>query len=203
MKLSREAGFTLLEILVAVTITAILLVTIYGVFSSVSGARQRLEERADGYHRARVIFDRIGREIRSTYVKQGNARTGISGGINEAGNPFLHLTTTATTPQGGGRTGLSVVDYELVDDPDAPDQKILMRTEQPLYDAEGQGVTGYRLAEGLSGFRLRFSNGGDWQEQWDQGLPRMVEVSLQMVLDGRETPFSSIFEVSPIAGPLL
>ncbi len=200
---SRAQGFTLIEVLVAVTITALLLMTVYGVFSSVSGTRDRLEKRGEGFHQARVIFDRIGREIRSAYTVQGPAQAVISGGLNKDGRPYLHLATTATTPQGGVTTGVAVVEYELQDDPEVSGEKILMRSEYPLLTAEDERPRGYRLATGLKDFRLRFFTQGEWKDEWTEGLPLLIEVSLSILLDGREVPFRSSFEVSPIAKSVL
>ena len=55
-----EKGFTLVEVLVAISILAILLTSVYGIFSSVSLARERLDADSAEYHRARVLFDRLG-----------------------------------------------------------------------------------------------------------------------------------------------
>jgi hypothetical protein len=50
--------------------------------------------------------------------------------------------------------------------------------------------------------RLRFSDGGTWQENWDSdnsnAAPVMVEVALEIRLDGNVVPFRSIFEVPTV-----
>jgi len=100
-----ERGFTLVEILVAVSICSILLTAIYGVFTSMSNAKTKVETEGEAYLRARVIFDRIGREIRSTYVDTRPTATRIhrmEGGIDGRGISYLSMATTAGTPGGGG-----------------------------------------------------------------------------------------------------
>ncbi len=188
--------------LVSVTIIALLLTTIYGVFSSVSGAKRRLETQGEGYHQARVIFDRIGREVRGTYYTPRNPDTMFAGGENADRNPFLDLTTTATTPQGGRGTGISVVRYELIDDPEAKDEsKVLMRKEYPLFDPEGAERDGYRLARGIEELKFRFYANADWQDDWQPpqtGLPLMVEVTLNLNVENQSIPFQSTFEVPRI-----
>jgi general secretion pathway protein J len=204
MKCAGEQGFTLVEMLVAVTITAILLVTVYGVFTSVSRAKERVESDGEGYHQARVLFDRIGRELRGAYFLPARPQTLFNGGLNEEQQPFLELSTTATTPYGGNRGGIAVVRYDLRPDPDAErsaDGKIpqvLMRREYNLFDAEGAQRPGYRLATGIDEMRFRFHRNGEWLEGWasaSDGLPQMVELTLTIAVDGNPVPFRSAFEV--------
>ncbi len=203
----RPGGFTLVEVMVAVTIIALLLTTIYGVFTSVSGAKQRLETDGEGYHQARVLFDRIGRELRSAYFLLGNDKTLFSGGENSVGNPFLDLTSTAATPQGGVGSGLSVIRYELVDDEETEaeteaDRKVLMRREYSPFDPDGEERPGYRLATSIEAMSLRFYDGTDWRDDWDaralRGLPLMVEVFLSIRVAEEAVPFRSVFEVTRI-----
>lgn len=195
-----EKGFTLLEVLVAVTITALLLTAIYGVFTSVSGAKQRLEAEGESYHQARVLYDRLGRELRGTYWRQANSRTRFIGGRTRDNYIFLELTTTAGTPFGGRRGGMSVVRYELRRDeePQEPDTWVLMRNEYPTSDPDGPEREGYRLATGIRELGLRFYKNGQWEEEWDaarDGLPQMVEVSIIMPIEEQSVPFRSTFDV--------
>ena len=79
----KSNGFTLVEILVAISIIAILMTTIYGIFTTVSNTKDRLDTDSEAYHRARVIFDRFGREIRGAYFNPSNDSTTVS---------YTHLT---------------------------------------------------------------------------------------------------------------
>ena len=113
MSNQRQKGFTLVEILVAIAIGSILLTTIYGVFGSVSGARDNLEAIGEEYHQARVLFDRLASELRSGYFNPGSSQTRLVGGDNSQGYPFLEFSTTLSTPLFGGRSGgVSLVRYE-------------------------------------------------------------------------------------------
>jgi general secretion pathway protein J len=195
----RESGFTLFEVLVAITITALLLTTIFGVFSSISGAKERVETDGEGFHQARVLFDRIGREVRSVHYNAAKPGTRLLGGISEEGRPFLEITTTATTPQSGRRGGISVIRYELEDDPETPEQRrVLMRSESPLLQAALPDQNAYRLATGLDEMIWRFFHNGEWHEQWNstqQGLPHMVALSVTVLIGDIGVPFLSSFEI--------
>jgi general secretion pathway protein J len=198
MTKAQQHGFTLIEILIAVTITVLLLSTVYGVFTSVSSAKDRLEKSGEGYHLARVIFDRLGREIRGDYVDTTKAGSFFTGGVNDKGNPFLKISTTATTPQGAIVGGAAVVEYELRQDPENPDHKVLMRREYSPLDPLGEEGPEYRLAAGIDGMKLRFFDGANWVDEWQTGLPKIVEVTLTVLVEGTEIPFVTAFEVPEV-----
>jgi len=196
-----QNGFTLLEVLVAVTVAALLLTGVYGVFTSVSAAKQRLEKEGEGYHQARVLYDRIGRELRGTYWLRTNKKTRFLGGHTADGYPFLELTTSSGTPFGGHPGGIAVVRYELRPDEEArePDTWVLVRNEYSTFDPEGGEREGYPLATGIRELSFRFYKDGRWEEEWDAargGLPQMVEVSITMPVDERPVPFRSAFDVA-------
>lgn len=204
----NERGFTLVEVLVAVTITALLLTTIYGVFTSVSTAKERVEGSGEGYHQARVLFDRIGRELRGAYVLlPAKPKTRFHGGLTEEQYPYLELSTTAATPQGGSRGGIAVVRYELRPDEEAQRvergkeiPQVLLRREYNLFDPEGEDRPAHRLATGIRDLRFRFYDGSEWLEEWEgkNDLPKMVELTMSIPIEGEPVPFRTSIEVPRI-----
>lgn len=199
----NQRGFTLVEILVAVAVAALLLSTIYGVFQTVAGAKQRLDQEGENYHQARVIFDRLSRELRGVYAPSSNQRSRFEGGTNDRGETYLRFTTTASTPLSGG--GIGEVSYLLQQDPDNPaGRKVLERSEQGLTSA-AQTVQGYRIASGIETLTLRFFDQGTWSDQWPAAtpvnLPTAVEVSLQLEVGGTLVPFRTTFDLQKVLGP--
>ncbi len=49
-------GFTLIEVLVAITLLSLVLTAVYGVFTSLSATEKRLHSDSEAYHQARIIF---------------------------------------------------------------------------------------------------------------------------------------------------
>lgn len=195
-----ESGFTLLEILVALTVTAIVLTMIYGIAGRMSSAKKKLEQEAVGYQEARVLFDRMSREIRSLYFPKGAKDAVFRGGKDDKGNFYLELTTTVISPTLPRSSGIAQVRYDLQDDPDHPSGlPVLVRHEQVLLPGgDGKGME-YRLSSGVSAFRVRFFDGSNWQEQWDAtsqgGLPQIVEIYLEIEIGGKRLPFMTAVEV--------
>ncbi|HEX9778083.1 MAG TPA: GspJ family type II secretion system protein [Geopsychrobacteraceae bacterium] len=188
----QEHGFTLIEILVAISIGAVLLTTIFGVFGSVSGARDRLEALGEEYHQARVLYDRLAGEVRSVYFNSASDQTRLLAGSNTQGHPFLEFSTTLATPLFGGRTGgVSLVRYEQLE----MEREIrLYRSEWPLLNTQPEQQP-QLLISGLKTFALRYYDGSDWQDEWDSRLagklPRMIELTVEVEVDRQLHSFLS------------
>ena len=205
---STAAGFTLIEVLVAISMAAIVLTAVYGVFTSVSSAKIRLEADSEAYHRGRIVFDRLGREIRGAVPIVGTDGTGVfRGGLDDRDLPFLELTTTAVAQQVEGGTGIALIRYNLAEDREQPGDRILVlqRSEQPAFQNAATTVTGglLRLAPGIERLQLRYYTGSDWRDDWNasiDGLPAMVELSLVMIdAEGSRHQFASAFELPGVA----
>ena len=201
-----ERGFTLIEVLVAVSLLAILLTAVYGIFGGVNSAKLRLDRDSADYHLARVIFDRFGRELHGAYFRSGDQTTMFRGGINAQDEPFLELTTTAVTLLSDTGSGISEVRYRLAPDQEADTgRQVLLRGERSRQSAAASADDRMmRLAPDVASLSLRFYTGGRWLEQWDarqSGLPQLVEVSLVVGQDEQQRiPFTTTFEIPDVSG---
>jgi len=205
LRTSGTNGFTLIEILVAITILAIVLTSVYGIFGSVSAAKTRLDRDSTDYHTARVVFDRFSRELHGTYYRSSDQTTFFRGGRDNNGETFLELTTTAVTPLSAIGTGIAEVRYRLEADEESSNElMLLMRGEKPrqsstmLHDDRMM-----RLAPGIERLTVRFYSAGQWHNEWDagqKGLPQLVEITMIVSQEGdRQVPFSTTFEISDVS----
>jgi general secretion pathway protein J len=202
--LHSERGFTLVEVLVAISILAILLTSVYGIFSSVSLVRERLDADSAEYHRARVLFDRLGRELRGTYFQPRSRDLVFAGRRVDNGSFELELTTSAVSPLSQVGSGIARVHYLLVEDEEnSADGLVLMRSEHPVHELVDETAAGMmRMVPGIEAMTLRFYANGQWQTSWDgrtSGLPELVEIALQLRAGG-DGPihFISAFEVPEV-----
>jgi len=197
MKRTDMRGFTLIEILVAIVIISLLLTTVFGVFSSVSGTQERLEREAGEHHLARVLLDRIGRELRGAYLSN-NRQTLFAAG-NEEGRPTLTFTTTTDTPYGDTRAGLAIVRYRLEGAvPEAETGLTLLRGERQLFSEHEEFAREHRLTDTLRKFELRYYDRGRWDTEWPaekRALPQLVEVTLTLGSAAAETVFRTACEL--------
>jgi general secretion pathway protein J len=189
--MNRNRGFTLVEVLLAISIASILLLTVYGVFSGSSEAKQLVEQRSEAAHLGRVIFARIGRELLGLSL---NAKTEIPvlvGGRNDRNEPFLEMATNVSE---GREQGLQSISYRLAIA--EQDDKILWRGSTPAL-LHADPWPEQRLTREITEMTLRFYDGSNWREEWDSrqdGRPRLVELTLQ-VRSGEETlPLHTVFQ---------
>ena len=201
----RPKGFTLVEVLVAISIFAIAISSIYGIFTSISSTKDQLDLNSETYHQARVVLDRIGREIHGIYVPEIDDANILEGGFNEQGQVFFELSTTATVSLNIEGIRFVSVRYELVADQESENGSyVIMRTEKPLLGSmRSQDVPPMRMASGIKSFRVRYFSENAWKNQWNeklQGLPDMLEIMITIYdKKGEETPFLTAFKL-PVVG---
>lgn len=196
-RIAKMRGFTLIELLVAISLMAIVLASIYGVFTSMNLTKRRLDGDSADYHLARVLYDRMGREIEGTFFSSDDPRAVFRGGKNSSDEDFLELTTTAVTPQGGDNSSISHVRYLLTPNQETGPGYILWRSERSKQASSEDEPEMIRMAMGLGEWAIRFRSDNRWYENWDassQGLPEMVEIRLVIdTTDAHQKSFISSF----------
>ena len=185
--MQRNTGFTLLELLVSLSIFALIGVMAYGGLQSVmiqqsrtGEASQRLADLQKAYRIMRRDLEQIvGRKIRNEFgdtvdeLVGGRGFTGVE--FSRAGHP---------NPAGFLRSDLQRVAY-------VPDQDTLLRQTWRVLDrAQDSKPDEQVLVENISRFSMRFLNAAnEWLESWPpplgvsattEGLPQAVEVELEL-----------------------
>jgi general secretion pathway protein J len=200
--LHDQKGLTLLEVMIAVTITAILMTTIYGVFSGNSRARSRAAESSRRIHQARVFFDRLGRELRSADWDRNRSGSTFNGTTGD--NHFKELAFTTSLEAAAGVAGGTGRTVRYVLEKEDEDRKALYRVV-----AAGEGTADgedakFLILSDVSTLELRFYGNGAWFEKWnaedEKMLPRLVEITLQIRAGEDIKPFSATIDIPMAAG---
>jgi general secretion pathway protein J len=194
-----QRGFTLLEIMVATTILAIVMVTVYGVLSRALYAKNHAEERADLYAAGRETVLKMADELESALPPSAGRNIGFIGVPGNARVPtdgvqfdvVIRRLFSATQ----GRGGRALVSYSLDPLKDTPNLYALRRQEQLLLDPaldgetqDGSGTDGTNgsdtppapaasaayLIDQVAGLRFRYLDPltGQWTDSWDTTVPR-------------------------------
>ena len=66
---TSDGGFTLIEVLVAVFIGAIVLTVLYASFFQIVKAKERIEEELELYHEARVIMSKMTKDLVTAFPR--------------------------------------------------------------------------------------------------------------------------------------
>ncbi len=199
-----EAGFTLLEVLIAVVVLAIVMAIIYQSYWVCTRTVSAAEEQSDLYQSARLALRRIGDDLTATYAPLGEGKAGEGGDEDEeqaAAGPSAESSFTFRATDGGSGPGArDTLDFAttavLTREGEPPreycqvhygveeregGQTVLVRSTDV---ASGEG-TAIDLAPNVKGLDLRFFDAdGVEAEDWDSGqsgkLPATVQVTLTM-----------------------
>ena len=193
MLLNRR-GFTLVEILIALAILAMIVASTLTIFRSSSRSWQKGEERSERYHTARVAMGKMGTEISQAVISEDSLCKFI-GASSEI--KFVSFVSAVQ-----GVFELAEIEYWL-----DKEEMLLMRNEDvdPDYDFLTQDHSDI-LAENISELEFSYYDGFEWSSEWDsedkgqvignngQGvLPKAVKVKIKV--EGRPGKEGEIFEI--------
>lgn len=149
--MKKKSGFTLVEVVIAISILSIIFGTAYSVITQIISTKRMLDDRRDISTTASSIIRRLSRELQLVIADSGKPLVFINsskfGGASvyfygESGNSssgegtsihFLAQEGGQYLPDGGTHTGLVEINYRLVRDPegDKSDVYSLVREETP------------------------------------------------------------------------
>lgn len=201
------AGFTLLELMIALAILALVLVMIAGAFNVVIHSKVHGEARLDTDRQGRAILWQLSNEIRGA-VQTPNPQSNvllIGLGQMRSGAPVDAI--TVSTLQAGHRraiTGIDaeeVVSYSVSPNPRVRGWYVLSRNQwSALMGINGaSAMPPTELADNVMALHIKYFNGGDWLESWDStALPPPTQLPLAVSIDlvlgtgsGRPMEFST------------
>lgn len=181
-------GFTLIEVLIAMAVFAILAMMAYGGLAQVINNKEKTSEALHRLKDLQITLTKINRDLtqlspRNGRDEQGSALTSLSAG---QGNELLiQLTRNGwRNPAKIGRSNLQRVAYRL-------DEDKLVRITWPYVDRalDGQAIETI-LIDNIKNASLRFlDTDNEWHDSWpalnatptgDTPLPLAIEFTLQM-----------------------
>ena len=184
-----SSGFTLLEMLVAMAMTAVLAGSLYASLRIGFRAREHSENVLAPVRAAGTAFDIIGRDIQCTPAPRG-----ILAG------PFIGLDAKNTTSEGDADSltfftrpmstadaapGIVGVGYVLVATDDGSGQALVRNVTVNLLAPETPEPSEDILCRYVTSLNLRYLDGTTWLDAWDSTthdntLPLAVEVTIEI-----------------------
>jgi len=182
-------SFTLLEILIAITIMALILIIIYGSYTTSVRVINENWNDFEIYHIARFFLNTLSEELVCVYG--GGASAPFRGEAKT-----LEFTSTNKSgyekypPESGDYYRLK---YSTGDAPSIPGKYVLYRDEDNQVD---------EIGEDINEIHFEYYDGQKWQEEWDsvelKKLPRAVRITLNMDKDGMPVKFNTIVSIQTI-----
>jgi len=208
-------GFTLLEILVAIFIFAVVMTTIYASFNAVISKNEAINQGRGVYEMSRNCLDRMTSDLSAVYVERPpqyappdfddtDSPYRFAGSEEVVGSENfsrLRFAANAHLPMGGDTTtGLAEIVY-YVDKVDALDSGFVLRRADTIYPYGEADYADYDepgsdpvLCQGVQSFTLSYHDAdGETRPEWNSedsrgryATPRAVSINLK-VSDGQSS----------------
>ena len=219
---SRQSGLTLIEVMIAVSILAVMTTLVWGSFQDTFHTKTVIEANGARYHTVRVAIERITRELEMAFLSQNDDTTQAERRTFFVGKRNTEVDELRFSMLGHQRlysdaneADTSQVLYYGVRDRDDPRVTNLMRRETrrlsnlKLEDASGEADM---LCDNVVRMQVDYWDGRDkaWRDTWStrsadgqpDRLPSKVKVTLVVVDErGQEVPFQSEVRL-PMQEPL-
>lgn len=185
----RRGGFTLVEILLALSVLSIVLLLLLTAFTGAVRVRETLSGRAGEYRQIRLLLDRVGTDLAGAFASSYREASALTCREDRfSGMPAATLVFSAfQLPRtDGGRPPADVVKVRYFPRVGAGGTTLdLRREESELPFIENRIPPRETLvAEGLRGFRVELWDGAAWRKEWPPsgqaktGLPKKAAITL-------------------------
>ena len=219
----KSRALTLLEVMVAVAILAMVSVLIYGAFDGMNRGKKFLGRSADCYHQGRGAMSRIAMEISSAFLSNHQPLTQqqirrLTIFVGSHGSPADRLDFTSFSHRRLNRdaheSDQNEISYFGSPDPDVSGKMDLARREASIIDTEPKkGGEVLVLVDDIERFELRYLDPTTtlWTDTWDSSqvsgqpnrLPFEVRITLVLKRVPGQEPIKFVSKVQlPMQSPL-
>ncbi|MCY4380524.1 MAG: prepilin-type N-terminal cleavage/methylation domain-containing protein [Proteobacteria bacterium] len=191
----QQQGFTLLEVLITISLLAFMVIAISSLMRGSVDMRLGLSEQTQVISRLNTAMHMMKKDLEHTYMLSVNYdKHMIMDGVTNTffkvtsfgGQTTVSFTTmNAQNNYGDAQRGeLITVEYEVKESERFPGRLALFRGEMTLgFDGE---ITTRLVVEGIESFTFEMWNGDGWLSTWDteksdfkQSIPRLVRVAVR------------------------
>lgn len=220
MLLFREeenTGFTIIEILIAVAMGAMVLAAVYGAYHMVVKTTMNYSKVSDIYQTARVVLDTMAKEISGAYqplfAEEGKMFVGEDEWYGGFENDSLSMVTTTSIMGAEDEAGYDTYEVKYFRGQGSDDGLLIMSTspyfnlEEPFAEMEET-----ILADNVRSLDFKYYDGTEWLDSWggeesvvtsnesDEDLPILpygVKVTVSIGLEGEKNPekFSTVISL--------
>ncbi|HEU4385294.1 MAG TPA: type II secretion system protein [Anaeromyxobacteraceae bacterium] len=206
MSATRQRGFTLLEVTIAVAITAVMAAMALGAFRRAASAREVTDAQEERFAGARVALERMSLEISQAFLSEHYDHKrfpkerptlfrGRRDGLLFASMAHERLVRDVR------ESDQALLEYSLDRDPDFPEEEAVFRREKVRFDDQpDRGGAQVVLCHHVKSLEFAYWDWAkqEWVPQWSTApgertfLPTRVQVKLVLKMpDGREEPFET------------
>lgn len=188
MRGRNQRGFTLLELVIALSIVGALLLVAFGGLRVALGAWSQGEDRAEAHAHSRGVASIVGRALGATYPYRASLSQAPDVALLFRGTGS-RLEFTTQTPPFPPPIPVAFTAVVLATETDNGPALVIRQRVLPNRDPFSEAAVVLRDPT-VQQLAFRYLNeSGSWQDTWDaeaeNGLPRAVQVTLTTVRQGR------------------
>jgi general secretion pathway protein J len=197
----RARGFTLIEVLIAMGIVAVMAVMTIGSLSGIDRAASVAADQEARQAAARLALRRLGRELSMAFLSENfdtrRYRDPLTLFVGREDEVLFTTMAHVRLYRDAKESDQSIVEYKLESDPDHSGERALFRREKPRIDDEpDRGGHRDLVADHITALRLQYwdAKRKDWVREWTtrtvehaKELPQRVRIELEMTLPDRRT----------------
>ena len=200
----NDYGFTLMEVLIATAILAIVMAIVYGSFVQTRMVIGRTEAVVDGLRGIRAAFNKITSDLSMAFRSENNENTFFVGTDDYAGGyPSDRIDFTSYSnrirEKDAKESDQMEVGYYI--ERGFEGGSVLMKREKKHIDENPTfGGKAYELSEDIPGINFRYLDKGAWLDSWDSrvsdSMPEAVEITIiAKDINGTERSYRTVTEI--------
>jgi len=181
---SKKTGFTLVEVMVAVTIGGFIMLVAVGTLKAITSSAEMVDTNISAAAEVRFAMNLIARDLANFYRDENNENTKLIGTTEESADGNISYLVFYTLNRMKARADqaegdIYEVEYSLLKNEDS---SLLMRRlwPNPNEEYEPGGILAV-IAEDIDIFEVRYFDGEEWSNEWPEemeDLPQLIEVSI-------------------------
>jgi type II secretion system protein J len=179
--LKNNRGVTLLEMILAVGLSAFLLIMAYSTYFGVNQAVEVASEEQEVLETGRILVELMKHDLRGVV---SSIKYPLKGEMVELGDETVsNIEFVTTSSINKGLLGMSRVRYALVGTREGEKVFIRMESKDLKADLKTEGTV-FEVSRIIVKFELGFYDGTSWTDTWGEGndgkLPRQVKITVDM-----------------------
>jgi general secretion pathway protein J len=184
----RKNGFTLIEVLLAVAITAIIITALYSTFFLSRRAVDTVDDSLVKLQETRAVLDVMKREIESAVYAREKPYTLFKLDDRDFyGKQASRMVVSTFTPL---LPGISKITYTVEEN----DGKLMLMKKIDAAYGRPFDTRGVPLMEDIEGFTVEAGYNDKWVKTWDSavsnGVPDQIRISVKIRIKKEEAPFT-------------
>lgn len=205
-------GFTLAEVIIAITIFAVVISMTYGAYSITFKVMNSARDKTRFGERARVTLDRFVEDIESFHKGKTGFLKGASENFGDKRGDTINFTSSAhlVLDIHAVKAGYSIITYSVEEDEETGLLKLYRSDIAYKPGLTGLDEKGFLLCEELSEVKITyFNDDGDEEERWDSTLggrekyPSAVQLTIGFGTGGEDDEDALVYYTASATVPPL